>query len=144
MAMHDRLKEARMLAGFETGREAAEYMRVAPSTYAAHESGKRSLKPDVAERYARAFRVSKEWLFLGIGAARGAAPETQEDTFTESLIREAAETFFEAVPRDFYANATANDFAAGIVTCCKILQSHPGSVDSIGDVIYLFSKERAR
>lgn len=69
---------------------------------------------------------------------------TEGYAFPESLVREAAETFFEAVPRDFYETATARDFAAGIVTCCKILQDNPESVDNIGDVIYLFSKERAR
>lgn len=72
MQMNERLKVARVNAGFESARQAAEAMGIPPSTYAAHENGTRGLGIDEVEAYARRFRVSREWLAFGKGDA--AAP----------------------------------------------------------------------
>lgn len=61
-----RLKEARIKAGFETAKAAADKFRWHRSTYAAHENGQNGLREDAAERYAKAFGVTKAWLLLGI------------------------------------------------------------------------------
>lgn len=66
---HSRLTRARQLAGYETATEAAEALGVRPPTYLGHENGSRGFKSE-AERYARFFKVSYEWLMTGRGEPR--------------------------------------------------------------------------
>jgi len=58
------------LAGYKGPAEAADAMGVSRPTYYGHENGARGFLDD-AERYARFFRVSYEWLSTGRGAPRG-------------------------------------------------------------------------
>lgn len=60
--MSDRLKEARIDAGYASAAKAAEAMGVRPSTYQAHENGSRGFKRESVIRYARFFKVSLPWL----------------------------------------------------------------------------------
>lgn len=64
---HQRLKAAREAAGYETAKQAAEAMGVSVATYIQHENGTRGLPASRAERYARFFRTSPEWLLYGRG-----------------------------------------------------------------------------
>lgn len=57
-----RLQEARAKAGFSGPTEAARAFGWGISTYLSHENGTRGLRPAVADRYAKAFRVPAEWL----------------------------------------------------------------------------------
>ena len=66
---HRRLAQARILAGYESATEAAEAMGARPPTYMGHENGSRGFKAE-AERYARFFKVSLEWLLTGRGEPR--------------------------------------------------------------------------
>lgn len=50
---------------YETAKEAASAYGWGASAYTHHENGTRPIKPDVAERYARAFGVSPAWLLFG-------------------------------------------------------------------------------
>lgn len=68
MEMHDRLRAARQNAGYANATEAADALNVKQQTYLAHENGHRGFKPDSAEKYARRFSVSLEWLLTGKGA----------------------------------------------------------------------------
>lgn len=61
----ERLKEARIKAGYDTGKAAAEAMGVPVTTYLQHESGHRGYPANKAARYARFFRVTPEWLLYG-------------------------------------------------------------------------------
>lgn len=70
MEMHERLRHAREQAGFESASAAADRFRWTESTYRAHENGNRGIPKRKAEIYARAFRVSVEWLILGRGEDR--------------------------------------------------------------------------
>lgn len=84
-----RLKAARE-AHFESAKSAAEAMGVAVPSYIQHESGVRGFKRGSAEKYARRFRTTPEWLLLG----RGKAPEGVAEpsaTDLEQMIREAIE-----------------------------------------------------
>jgi SOS-response transcriptional repressor LexA len=63
-----RLKKARLNAGYDSARRAAEAMGVKYSTYAGHENGSREYGIDDAKRYARMFRVKWEWLMDGKNA----------------------------------------------------------------------------
>jgi SOS-response transcriptional repressor LexA len=65
----ERLKAARLKAGYETAKAAAEAMGATVSTYIQHESGVRGYPSKTAARYARYFRVAPEWLLYGRGSA---------------------------------------------------------------------------
>jgi len=67
MDPHDRLRQAREAAGFATAADAARRFGWPAVTYRHHENGTRGFKRDAAIRYARAFRVSPEWLLFGTG-----------------------------------------------------------------------------
>lgn len=62
---NDRLRKARIRAGFETPADAARRFGWNENTYKSHENGARGFKRDGAVEYARAFRVSPSWLLLG-------------------------------------------------------------------------------
>lgn len=64
----DRLKQARVAAGFSSASEAAEALGVALATYTQHESGRRGIPRDRAPLYARRFKVPEEWLLYGKGS----------------------------------------------------------------------------
>jgi len=66
--MHERLTTARKEAGYPTARAAAEALGVKEPTYIGHENGQRGFKRDSADRYARKFGISLEWLLTGKGA----------------------------------------------------------------------------
>tara|TARA_Y100000310_G_C20692831_1_gene823461 strand:- start:113 stop:508 length:396 start_codon:yes stop_codon:yes gene_type:complete len=67
----ERLRIARLRAGFETAKEAAEAMGFPVSTYLAHENGSRGYPAKKAFTYARKFKVSEQWLLYGTGKAPG-------------------------------------------------------------------------
>ncbi len=66
--MNDRLKQARENAGYTQASDAADAFGWKYSTYAGHENGTRGIKSDTARVYAKAFRVSPEWLLFGDGS----------------------------------------------------------------------------
>lgn len=61
----ERLRQARRDSGFKSARDAASALGVAYSTYAGHENGSRDFDAETAQRYARKFRCSLEWLLTG-------------------------------------------------------------------------------
>lgn len=65
MEPSDRLREARLGANFKDAVDAARAYGWKDSTYISHENGTRGLKPAVAARYAKAFKVPAEWLLYG-------------------------------------------------------------------------------
>jgi len=85
----DRLKWAREQANYAQASDAARAMGVKVATYIAHENGSRKLTRS-ADRYARFFRVSMEWLLTGRGAPKG-PPRVQQifDNLAPDLQKEA-------------------------------------------------------
>jgi phage repressor protein C with HTH and peptisase S24 domain len=65
----DRLREAREKAGYATASDAAKAMGILPAAYINHENGWRGFSR-VADKYARFFRVSLDWLLTGRGDMR--------------------------------------------------------------------------
>lgn len=63
--MHDRLRRARLLAGFDTARAAIERFGWKASTYRAHENGQNKFGASDARAYARAYKVRSSWLLFG-------------------------------------------------------------------------------
>ena len=62
---HERLKVARLLAGYSSATEAAKAFGWTVSTYLGHENGSRGLQADAAQRYGRAYRVPWTYLLTG-------------------------------------------------------------------------------
>lgn len=67
----DRLRHARVRAGYNTGKEAAEALGFPVSTYLGHENGSRGFPAKKAAIYARRYKVTEEWLLYGKGDAPG-------------------------------------------------------------------------
>jgi hypothetical protein len=67
----ERLRIARLRAGFETGKDAAIAMGFPVSTYLAHENGSRGYPASKAATYARKFKVPEVWLLYGTGPGPG-------------------------------------------------------------------------
>ena len=65
----DRLRRARLEAGYPTGTAAAQAMGVNEATYLGHENGSRGLGR-AAGRYAKFFGVSVDWLITGRGTPK--------------------------------------------------------------------------
>lgn len=63
----ERLKQARIAAGYDSAPSAAVAMGVREPTYMGHENGSRGFAKS-AERYAKFFRTTPEWLMFGTGA----------------------------------------------------------------------------
>lgn len=67
----ERLRIARLRAGYSTAKEAAEALGLPVSTYLAHENGSRGYPAKRAFTYARKFKVREQWLLYGVGEGPG-------------------------------------------------------------------------
>ena len=83
MEPSDRLRKAREAAGFERAVDAARAYGWGESTYISHENGTRGLKPDVADRYAKAFKVRAEDILYG---NRKKAPKDAQPVRTARVV----------------------------------------------------------
>jgi len=93
MEMHERLKLARELRGFESATDAAAAFGVPYGSYAGHENGSRGIKKDRLTKYAAFFGVSIPWLEHGIGDGPKALPA--DDNVVEVDIER-----FRAIPKE--------------------------------------------
>jgi hypothetical protein len=82
----ERLRIARLRAGFPTAKEAAESMGQPVSTYLAHENGSRGYPAGKAALYARRFKVPEVWLLYGTGPGPGAPTEGGVSGEVHSII----------------------------------------------------------
>lgn len=67
MSKADRLRQARIDAGYSSASEAARAFGFKIPTLTSHENDTRDFDDKTARQYARAFRVSVEWLVFGRG-----------------------------------------------------------------------------
>lgn len=63
--MNERLRNARIAAGFVSATDAIDYCKWKGSTYRAHENGQNNFNAEYATRYGKAYGVSASWLLLG-------------------------------------------------------------------------------
>lgn len=91
----DRLKQSRERAGYETAKSAAEAMGVPVATYIQHENGARGIPATKAERYAKFFRVTPEFLLYGKPSSKPSAPGLGPTLFVKGAV--AAGVWREAV-----------------------------------------------
>ncbi len=71
----ERLKKAREDAGYATAAEASEALGWKYPTYAGHENAARGVRVEALQKYAKAFRVSLDYLLTGKNADTGRASE---------------------------------------------------------------------
>jgi len=90
---HERLQWARERAGFETATEAARALGIAEPTYLGHENGSRGFRR-VADKYARRFGVSLEWLLTGRTPPKPAAAQRRHMAPLVGHVGAGAETHF--------------------------------------------------
>jgi transcriptional regulator with XRE-family HTH domain len=83
----ERLRIARLRAGFTTAKEAAEAMGFPVSTYLAHENGSRGYPVGKAATYARKFKVPEVWLLYGTGPGPGTEAQGDETAEVVSIIQ---------------------------------------------------------
>lgn len=74
---HDRLRQARIEAGFTTQAAAVRRFGWNPNTYKSNENGNAPFSFDQAQTYAKAYKVRPEWLYSGAGPVRGDADFVQ-------------------------------------------------------------------
>lgn len=74
---HDRLRQARIDAGYTTQAEAVRRFGWNPNTYKSNENGNAPFSFDQARAYAKAYKVRPEWLYSGAGPMRGDADMVQ-------------------------------------------------------------------
>ena len=65
--MSQRLRNARLNAGFASATQAILHYSFRGSTYRAHENGQNRFNIEYAKHYAKAFNVSPSWLLIGEG-----------------------------------------------------------------------------
>lgn len=75
----ERLRIARLRAGYETGKDAAESLGFPVSTYLGHENGSRGYPAKKAAIYARKFKVREQWLLYGVGEGPGQKGDQQAE-----------------------------------------------------------------
>ena len=63
--MNERLRNARLAAGFVSATDAIDYCKWKGITYRAHENGQNNFNVEYATRYGKAYGVSASWLLLG-------------------------------------------------------------------------------
>lgn len=80
--MSERLREARIAAGFESASDAAREFGWERSTYGHHENGTRPFNVEQAKRYARAFRVNPGWL-LALDKVQAVPISTEKERIVE-------------------------------------------------------------
>lgn len=76
----ERLRKARVAAGYSSASAAAEAFGWHPQNVRDHEAERRGVSPDQAERYARAYRSTAEWLLFGRGDQTGKPKASGEIT----------------------------------------------------------------
>lgn len=64
---NERLRQARIAAGYSTAKQAIDAFGFQEAAYRHHENGTRAITPDNAKRYGRAFKVNPGWI-LGLDA----------------------------------------------------------------------------
>ena len=87
-----RLKVAREEAGFSDATEAATHFGFPIVAYRSHENGIRGIKPTVAKKYAKAYKVSSGWLSTGDGPMRGLGIESDIMALPKDLSDEILKT----------------------------------------------------
>ncbi|UWQ30904.1 helix-turn-helix domain-containing protein [Leisingera sp. M523] len=135
MEIADRLRDARIAAGFRSAAEAATSFGWTGSTYAAHENGTRGCKPADIKKYADAFQADPCFITYGAHTKSpvisGLSDGALKEVITFVLSHDGADT---ANPRDIA------DMVLDI--CDYVRQSGDGGLQNV--VNFAFHRRAAR
>lgn len=123
--MHERLREIRKNAGFESATQAADFHRWTVPTYSAHENGSRGMRVDSALKYAQAFRADPCYLAFGTRPNEGKIADIPTSTLRDVLDLVLNHTLTRDLPP-----AVVSDL---IVEVCKYV--HQSGTAGLGNVI---------
>lgn len=84
---NNRLRKARLDAGFKSARGAAILHHWTPSTYASHENGQTPVPTESAKAYAKAFKVDPAWLLALEGATTSQPSKTEGDLELAKIVK---------------------------------------------------------
>lgn len=87
--MAERLKQARIDAGYDTAQSAADAFGWNAGAYRHHENGTRAFNADLARKYGRAFKVRPGWLLGWEGITKVAATPDDDDMLIVNASVEA-------------------------------------------------------
>lgn len=132
-----RLTQARERAGYENAVDAANAYGWTKSTYISHENGTRGLRPDVARRYAKAFRVKAEWLLYGDspGERTKSRPDKRDTIVVPLLSMVSAGKLSEAVIDDADDTIAVSGLGKGDFLALRVVGDSMNRVSPEGSVI---------
>lgn len=114
MDKNQRLRQARVNAGFATAREACKAHGWGEAAYTHHENGTRNFPEAKAVLYANAFNVSPTWLIFGKEIAKPTAPLFSYPLVPLATIDEFMKEDFPRVNKDFKSLKPYSDKAFAI------------------------------
>jgi hypothetical protein len=88
--MNERLRNARIAAGFASATDAIDYYKWRGSTYRAHENGQNNFNVEYATQYGKAYGFSASWLLIGDGSEDGVVSKRQTSTKNMSCSLKAS------------------------------------------------------
>jgi SOS-response transcriptional repressor LexA len=98
--LNERLRQARREAGYESAADAAKAFGWKTSGYTHHENGTRGVKPDLARRYAKAFKKPVEWLLYGTQPKKDQAADKPIKVPLVGYVAAGSQTYFFSDMRD--------------------------------------------
>jgi hypothetical protein len=132
---NQRLKQARIAAGFASAVDAADALSIPRSTYIGHENGHRGFPAARVPQYAKKFKVSEEWLLYGKGAK---APEPSEALISlvvtlpnEKVLTEMFAGLLELIGVDPDADARAQTLARHFPSAFALAAAQNASPDHL-------------
>lgn len=85
MKIHERLRQARLQAGYKTSADFARQNNIFEGTYRSHESGNRGLTRHSAITYAKLLGISVEWLLSGEDNKNNSLRDSSQPHFAASI-----------------------------------------------------------
>ena len=112
----DRLREARLVAGYKSATKAAEALKVPGGTYAGHENGSRAFDIETAQQYAEAFRVRVSWLMFGELPRSQAAKDLMAGINEDTIRRVPLDEWDPAAPDASHIDSSQVGEEGGVVS----------------------------
>lgn len=121
-----RLRKARKLSGYKSARSFAIEQKIPESTYSQHETGKRSLSPEIVLRYCECLQVDPGWLLSGRETGKTFL-EVAEVSLNSSLRQKGYQSGDEVTAEEFMVadkSMLKKVFKEALEQCAELEISH--------------------
>lgn len=139
----ERLRQARIDAGYPQVSDAVRHFEWNYSTYAGHENGHRGIKFADVQKYAAAFGVTAEWLTTGRDARQITAAHADDNPHNIGMAESAVAPFqpkSDTLRRKIIAMAEAMAPSTQNPTFFVLTQHQPSVMLMIGDILVVDQK----